>query len=206
MRRDRGIVAVGDEHLQHPRVGRVNVLFSLVRDALGLLVRALDEADARAQRVEALEILFASVERRLEHDAHLAIALLPQRFEDLERHLGVRRVLHVDADEESCRLRTLEHFAQVVDGGRLVDVEAKLRELEREVPADAGVNDGLDDVQVLARGGFGLHQVGDALPQMIERQHEAAHLDRARGGNRLVNCLAGDEPACEARRPPHAVA
>ena len=67
----------------------------------------------------------------------LPVALLPQRLEDLERHLGVRRVLHVDAHEEPGRLGALEDLAQVVDGARLVDVEPELRQLQRDVALDA---------------------------------------------------------------------
>ena len=105
---------------------------------LRFLVRALDEPDARAERVDALQILLAAVQRRLQHDAHLPVAVPPQRLEDLERDVGVRRVLHVDAHEEAGRLGALEDLAQVVDGARLVDVEPELRQLQRDVALDAG--------------------------------------------------------------------
>ena len=84
----------------------------------------------------------------------LPVALLPERLEDLERHFGVRRALHVDADEEA-RRRPLENPAQVVDRAGAVDVEAELGELQREVAADAGLDDRVDDAQVIARRGVG---------------------------------------------------
>ena len=49
-------------------------------------------------------------------------------------------------DEEPCRLGLLEDAAQVVDAARAVDVEPELRQLQREVAADAGGDDGVDDV------------------------------------------------------------
>ena len=64
----------------------------------------------------------------------LPVALLPQRFEDLERDLGVRRVLHVDAHEEPC-VGAVENPPEIVDGGGAVDVEAELGELQRQVAA-----------------------------------------------------------------------
>ena len=81
----------------------------------------------------------AAVQGRLQHDADLPVALLPQRLEDLERDVGVRRALHVDAHEEPGRLGALENLAQVVDRARLVDVEPELRELQRDVAPDAGL-------------------------------------------------------------------
>ena len=57
----------------------------------------------------------------------------------VERHVGVRRALHVDAHEEPVRVGRLEDAAQVVDGRGAVDVEAELRELQRDVALDAGL-------------------------------------------------------------------
>ena len=121
---------VGDQRFQHSRVGCVDSLFLLMRDALGFLIRAFYEPDARAERVHSGEILLASVQRRLEHDADLPVLLLPQRLEDFERDLGVRRVLHVDPHEKTGRLGAVEHFSQIVDGAGLVDVEAELSQFQ----------------------------------------------------------------------------
>ena len=62
VRGDRRIVAVGDQHLHHPRVGRVDVRLLLIGDRLRLAVRALDETDARAERVDAPEIVLAAIQ------------------------------------------------------------------------------------------------------------------------------------------------
>ena len=74
---------------------------------------------------------------RLQHHADVAVALPPDRLEDLQRDVGVRRVLHVDAHEEAVLGRRIEDAAQVVDAGRAIDVEAELRQLERHVALDA---------------------------------------------------------------------
>src|SRR5207302_2364609 len=106
-------------------------------DPLGLLVGALHEANPRAQRVEPLQIGFAAIERGLQHDAELPRAVMPERVEDLERHIGGGRTLHVDPDEESLGLGALEDLPQVVDGDRLVDVKTELGELQRDIAFDA---------------------------------------------------------------------
>ena len=60
--------------------------------------------------------------------------------------------------------------------------------------------------QVVAGGGVGFGQARDALAEEVERLEEAAALDGAGGLDRFGDRLAGDEPAREARRLPHAVA
>ena len=70
---------------------------------------------------------------------HVAVAQVPHRLEDVERDVDVRRVLHVDAHEEVVLLRGVEDAAQVVDRVRPVEVEAELRQLERDVALDAGL-------------------------------------------------------------------
>src|SRR5688572_6896455 len=134
----------------------------------------------------------------------MAVVLLPEGFEDLESGLGVAGLLHVDPHEEP--LAAVEDPAKVVDGARAVDVESELRKLQREVPSDAGLLDRVDDLEVLAGGGIGVGQTGDALAEEIEGVQEAAALDGARRVDCFGHRLAGDEPAREAGRPPHAVA
>ena len=156
VRGDRGIVAVGDQHLHHPRVRRVDIRLLRIRHRLRFAVRALDQADARAERVDAPQIAFAATQIRLQHDADLPVALLPERLEDLERDVGVARALHVDPHEKTGRLGELENLAQVVDRARAIDVEAELRQLQRDVALDARLDDGPDDVEIVAGGGDGL--------------------------------------------------
>ena len=100
--------------------------------------------------VQAPDVVRRSLQVRLDHGADVAVALPPQRVEDLERRVGVRRVLHVDAHEEPVRIGRLEDAAQVVDRGGPVDVEAELRQLERDVALDAGGDDRVDDLHVVA--------------------------------------------------------
>src|SRR5258708_37581580 len=132
--------------------------------------------------------------------------MAPQRLEDLERDLRVRRILHVDADEETGRFGALENLAQVVDGAGLVDVETELREFQRDVPFDAGLGDGLDDACVRPGGGFRFLEVRHALAQQVEREAHAPRFDDPRGLDGFLNALARDEPAAGTLRAARAVA
>ena len=178
----------------------------LVGQALRLLVGAFDEADPGAEIQHPRQVLFRPVQRRLQDDAHLVVAVAPQRFEDVERHFGIGRALHVDADEEPRRVGPIEDFPQVVHRAGAVHVEAELRELERNVAADAGRDDRFADLAVLARRRIRLREAGDAFAEVVERVQQAACLHRAGRLDRLGRRLAGDEAAREARRPPHPVA
>ena len=101
------------------------------------------------------------------------MALPPQRVEDVERRVGVRRVLHVDAHEEPVRIGRLEDAAHVVDRGGPVDVEPELRQLQRDVALDAGRDDRVDDLHVV--GGRRRAAVGarHAFAEVVERQEQA---------------------------------
>ena len=118
---------------------------------------------------------------------------------------GVRRVLHVDADEELVRRRGVENAAQVVDAGRAVDVEAELRELERDVAADAGPLDLADHRRGRRASRRAASSEADALAELVERHRRAAAARAARAASIASrDRLAGDEAAREAagRRMP----
>ena len=206
VRGDGGIVAFGDHRLQHPRIGGVDVRLALIGDRFRFLVRALHQAHASAERVDLTEIVLAAVERALQHDANLPVAEAPQGLEDLERHLRVPRVFHVDAHEETCRLGALENLPEIVDGDRLVDVEAQLREFERDVAPDPGRDHRVDHREVVARRGVGLVEAGDALAEQVECRGHAARFDGSCRLDRFGDGLAGDEPPRETRRLAHPVA
>ena len=83
----------------------------------------------------------------------------------VERHLRIRRALHVDADEELVALGRLEDAAQIVDAGGAIDVESELRQLERDVAADARRDDRRRSSQVLARRARRLRRVATLSPR-----------------------------------------
>ncbi len=139
------------------------------------------------------------------HHARALVAELPQRLEDVERHLGERRVLHVDPHEEVVAAGKVEDTAEVVGGRGPVDLQAELGELERDVPLDAGVEDLLDHLLIFAGRLRRLGMGRDALAEQVEADEHAARLDLARGFDGFVDAFPGNEPAREAGQAPHAV-
>ena len=205
VRRNGGVVPGGEQGLEHPCKGGVDVRLVLPGNAFRLAVRALDEADADPERVQPFQIALTAQQRRLQHGADLMVAVMPQRLDDLERRLGVRGALHVDTDEEPGRLGAFEDLAHVVDGRRGIDIEPELGELERHVPLDAGLDHGVEQLDVLPRGGVGGFHGRDALPQQVEREQDMPLLEPLRRGDRLVDRFARDEAAGEAAAAAHAV-
>ena len=126
--------------------------------------------------------------------------LLPQRLEDLERRVGVRRVLHVDAHEEPVRVGRLEDAPQVVDAvARSTSRPScvSFSEMLRSMP-DATIASMMRDVLARRRR----RRLGgrDALAEVVERQEQAlARQIRARAAIASSIGLAGDEAAREAR-------
>ena len=97
----------------------------------------------------------------------------------------------------------IEDAAQVVDARRAVDVEPKLRQLQRHVAFDPRCTIVVEDAEVVARRQVGLGRGSRALAEVVERQEQAALGQALHGGDRFLDRLAGDEAAREpARRHP----
>ena len=162
-------------------VGRVDVGLALVGHLGGFLVGALHQPHARAAAHHARQILRRAKQRRLQHDAEVGEAIGPERLEDVEGRVGVRRVLHVDAHEEPVGPGRLQDAPQVVERGLLRHVEPKLRELQRDVAPDAAGDDrdrGSGRSRAVARLGF--LERRDAFAEVVERLREAARFQAPR--------------------------
>jgi hypothetical protein len=121
--------------------------------------------------------------------------MLPQRLEDREGGVDVRRVLHVDAHEELIGLGAGEDPPEVVDAGGAVDAQPQLSELDRDVALDAGRRDPVEELEVSLRRGVRFGRRGHALAEQVEGQKHAGVLNGARGRDRFIDGLAGDEAA-----------
>ena len=100
--------------------------------------------------------------------------------------------------KKSCAAARVENPAQVVDARRAIDREAQLRQLERDVAADARGDNPIDHREVRARRGIRFRHRGDALAEQSSVCIMPAASIVARGGDRFVDGLAGDEPPREA--------
>jgi hypothetical protein len=148
---------------------------------------------------------FGSTQRRLQRQPDVPVFLLPQRLEDLQCHVRVVRVLHIHADEEPVLTGWNQNAPEIINAGRAIDVDAKLRQFQRNVALDARRHDHVDepDVFLCCRGGFVNRP--DALAQVVEREQHPAFLQQAGVADGFFDRLAGDEPPGEAVRGCHAV-
>jgi hypothetical protein len=60
----------------------------------------------------------------------------------------------------------------------MIELQAELRQLQRDVPRDARRNDRIDDAQVLAGGGLGRFERRGALAEIVERERQPAAMNR----------------------------
>ena len=206
VRRDRGRAALGEQHRYQVQERRVDVRPVLVGDLGRLLVRALAEAHAGAQRHDPPQVGLRAVEAGLQHDADVAQALVPDGLEDPERGLDGRRALHVDADEPVPRGGRGQNPAQVVRAQRAVELQADLRELHRDLAGQAGGAHPLDDLQVVPRRTVRHLRRGHVLAQVVQRMGEPPAVEILDDAHGLVEGLAADEAPGEAAPAPHAVA
>ena len=135
--REGGKRVVVEQPMRQRDVGVVHVAHPLIGDTRRLAIGALHQPHARAERVQPVDVGGAARQTGLDHGADVAMAQPPHGLEHAQRRLGVGRVLHVDADEEPVAGGRLEDAPQVVGGGRPVDVQTQLGELQREVALHA---------------------------------------------------------------------
>ena len=194
VRRDRGEASGRERALDQPRVGRVDVLLLGVRDRLRLEVGALDEAEVRLELEQRLEIGRRAVEVGLQHRADVLVALLAEAAVDAQRRVDVERLLHVEPDEVAAGGGVRDELADVRARELLVEGEAEVRQLQRDVDAQLLGGDAVEDLPVGVDDGAGLGLVLDALAEQGRIREQALVVEPAEHDDRLVERLARDEP------------
>ena len=130
------------------------------------------------------------------------MACLAQPPVDRERRVDDARLLHVDADERAERLGDLHDALDVGVRQLLVELEAEVRELERDVAGKLLGVEALENASVLVRHGLRVGAVTDALAEERGVRMEPLAGEAAQHDHALVERLAGHEPA---RPEAHAV-
>ena len=85
------------------------------------------------EREQPLEVVGRPVEVRLEHGADVRVTRGAEPLVDPQRRLDELGLLHVDADEVAARVRVGDETLDVLVGGVLVEGQAEVRELQRDV-------------------------------------------------------------------------
>ena len=164
-----------------------------VRDLRRLEVRALDEAEVRGKRQQGLEIGFAAVEVRLEDGADVVVACFAEPAVDAERGFDARRLLHIHAEEVAVPRGMPDELRDIPVRELLVEREAKVRQLERDVRAEAFRRDPVEELAVRGddRSGLGLGR--DALAEERRVREQALVVQAAQDGHGGVEALSRDE-------------
>jgi hypothetical protein len=183
----------GQEVVEHAGIGVVDAGLLRVGDLGWLLVGALDQADRDAEAVEALEVVAAAVQVRLEADADVVV-VAGHGLDDVESAADVAGGLHVHPNHGADLLAAGGDLGGFLEGQVLADVEAQGGQLDRDVGIHAAVLDAVDGGQVGAGGLTGLGLGLGVLAQVVERHRHAAGVEGADGVLGLLEGVAGDEP------------
>ena len=173
----------------------VDVLLLGVGDGGRLEVGALDEAEVGRQVEERLEVGGRAVEVRLQDGADVLVTVLAQRPVHPERRIDEGRLLHVEPDEVPARGGVGDELADVGLRELLVEGEPEVRELERDVDPQLLGRDAVEDLPVGVDDDAGLGLAADALAEQRRVGAKPFSLSRRSDDDRLVERLAGHEPA-----------
>ena len=112
--RQSGIATVEQQSLHQLLVALVDLVARLERHRPWLVVGALAQPDTNLLRVQLLDVVGRATQVRLDDRADLRVFSV-QVAHDLERHVGLGVVLHVDAHEGTDLASARHHATHVVD-------------------------------------------------------------------------------------------
>ena len=202
---ERGAAPRVEQRLRQPHERAVDLPLVLVRHFRRLLVGALDQPHREAEPGDAGQIVRRAAEGRLQDDAQMPVSERAHRRRGVERAVDQRRAFHVDPDEATPGVAVDQDALEVVAAQTGVELEAELRQLDRQVAGHAGQADGFDHPQIGDRGRLGGLAAADVLAQVVERVEQTAPFQAAGRVDGLVDVPAADEPARDAAGAAHAV-
>ena len=151
-------------------------------DDLGTFpVAALHDPDPGAGRREALDVGGPVAQVGLEDDSHVGRPVgVAELLEDGDRPIDVGRLLHVDPDEDLLGNRRVQRAPEIAQAGGVVDVEADLGRLDRDVRIEAFGPDSPDRRDDVVRRGVGCGRLMDVGPDMVQGAPDPAGLELAK--------------------------
>ena len=196
---DRPAAAVEEEPDREAEVVRVDAAAVGVGDRRLLVVGALDQADRRVERSKPLDVGRGAVEVRLEADPGPRLDRA-QPLVQGDGRLDVRAALHVDPEVGARGGGMLGEPDEVGEADVRVVVEPELGGLDRDLAVDPGGHDLVDRLEVVGGDLLGLGEVLEVLAEPRVERADPGGLERQRGRQGILECLARHEPA---DRPAH---
>ena len=175
-------------------VVRVDLPPVRVGDRLLLVVGALDQADRRVERPQALDVGSRPAQVRLEADARPRLGR-PEPLVQVDRGVGVGAALHVDPEVRACGRRVLRDPDQIGEADVGVVVEPELGRLDRDLAGDPGGDDLVDGFEVVRGDLVRFGQVREVLTEPGVHRPDPRGLERQSGREGVLERLAGHEPA-----------
>ena len=193
--RDRGVAVTCKRCLDEAEIRCVDVRLDRIRKLRRLEVRALHKPQVGAQREQGRQIGLGAVEVRLQHGADVLVARLTEAAVDPQGRLDQARLLHVDPNEVPELARPLDEALDVHVGQLLVELEAEMSELERDVDREPLGRDALQDLPVARDDGVGLDLAPDALAEQRRVRVKALRRQLLERRDTVVERLTGDDIA-----------
>src|SRR5438034_229300 len=113
-------------------------------------------------------------------------------LEQLQRVLGIGRLLHVDPDEGPVASRSGHDRPEVLDAHPLVDLEPHLGKLYRDVRVRAHRADAVEGFQIGVARGAGFGEARHGLAQQIEARGHATGVEPLERSNRGLDRFTPD--------------
>jgi len=136
------------------------------------------------------------------HPDAVAVLRIEGRGEELQRLLGIRRLLHVEARERAVLPGAVDDRGGVLHAQRFRDVEAHLRELDRNVRVGLGRVNQVQGVQVDVAGGPGVGGARDRFSEQVEARGDPRGVEIGERRDGTLDGFPRHEPRRELPRQP----
>jgi len=141
-----------------------------------------------------LDVIERAAQCALQHDAHLPlVGGVEALSEEIERALGVRAPLHIEADKGVERLRLREDLGRDRLAEVVADVLAERGELHRDVGVELAPRHLVEEREILPPRLPRLRLVRDRLAEEVERRRDALRVQLGDGVTGAGDRLAGHE-------------
>ena len=187
------------QHVGELGVVGIDVGFFGESDLGRLFVSAFAEADADAVGDDPLDVGLRTIEVSLDYDADVSaqLRLVVDAMHDVERDLGERRILHVDADEVAGGLRVLGEAGRDLLGERRIQSKAHLGQLDADVGVELAGGNLIEELMIDIGGAMGFVGGRDAFTERVESDVHSLLIDLGADTKRVFNVEAGNEAGAE---------
>ena len=180
------------EHLcGKPEVVRIDVALPRIRDVRGFTIRAFDETHAATERNQRCEIVGRSIQYACRQTPTCGKSRSARRMSSVSVDVGA--LLHVDPERDVAPLRFFGEREQVRATTSFIDIDAKLRQLDRDVAVERSSAHFGSNRRVVAGCLLGGGDIRDVLAEPREDRADSQALQFRRSGESVLETFARHE-------------